>query len=72
MIIQEFYKTRNDGKVLYKTYSNNDFCIKQIETGQIYDEAIDVYPIMFTYEETEEKIEKNVVGVDYAPDYEER
>ena len=31
--------------------------IRQIETGIIYDEAIDVENIEYTYEETEEKID---------------
>lgn len=42
---------------LVKTYSDEGFRIKQLETGRIYDEAIDVIPLRYTYEETEEKIE---------------
>ena len=56
MIKREFYKTRKDGVNLYKTYSDEGYRIKQIETGNIYDEAIDVETANYTYEETDEKI----------------
>ena len=42
---------------MYRTYSDENFRIKQIETGNIYEEAIDVETANFHYEETEEKIE---------------
>ena len=57
MIVKEFYKTREDGVKLYRTYSDENYKIRQIETGIIYDEAIDVENIEYTYEETNEKIE---------------
>ena len=57
MIVREFYKTRKDGVNLYRTYSDENFKILQVETGNIYDEAIDVETANYTYEETEEKIE---------------
>lgn len=57
MIKKEFYKTREDGINLYRTYSDENYRIRQIETGNIYDEAIDVENAPYTYEETEEKIE---------------
>ena len=49
---REFYKTRNDGVNLYRTYSDSNYYIKQIETGVIYSEAIDVESAPYTYEET--------------------
>ena len=58
MIVREYYKTRKDGVDLYKTYSDNGLCIRQIETGEIYSEAIDVWPIVYTYEETNTPIEE--------------
>lgn len=58
MIVREFYKTRNDGVKLYRTYSDSGLLIKQNETGAIYDEAIDVENAPYTYSETEEKIEE--------------
>lgn len=59
MIITELFKTREDGVKLYKTYSSDALKIKQNETGNIYDEAIDVEDSTYTYTETEEPIEEN-------------
>ena len=57
MMKRDFYKTRNDGVNLYKTYSDEGYRIRQIQTNNIYDEAIDVENTPYTYEETDEKIE---------------
>lgn len=43
----------NNGVELIKTYSDNNKMIRQIETGIIYDEAIDI-PNRYTYEETDQ------------------
>lgn len=56
MIRKEFYLTREDGVNLYRTYSDEGYKIKQVQTGAIYDEAIDVEGTKYTYVETEEKI----------------
>lgn len=45
-------------------YSDTDFKIQQVETGLIYEEAIDLISCGYTYVETEEKID---VG---CPNYE--
>jgi hypothetical protein len=58
MIVREFYKTREDGVNLYRTYSDEKFKIQQLPTGYIYDEAIDVEDSPYTYIETNEKIEE--------------
>lgn len=58
MIVREFYKTRFDGVSLYRTYSNTGHYIKQQPSGVIYSEAIDVESAPYTYEETDELIEK--------------
>ena len=42
MKIKEFFKTRNDGVNLYRTYSDQGFMLRQIETGILYGEPIDV------------------------------
>lgn len=60
MIKRELYKTRKDGINLYRTYSDEGYRIKQIETGNIYDEAIDIEDAPYTYEETNIKIEDNI------------
>lgn len=61
MIKQELYTVRNDGVKLLKNYSDENFKIRQVETGHIYDMAIDVENAPFTYEETEEKIQMEAV-----------
>lgn len=53
MIVTEFFKTREDGVTLYRTYSDKGLKIRQIETNIVYDEAIDIESASFTYEETE-------------------
>lgn len=56
-IVKEFYKTREDGVKLYRTYSDNGYMIKKINTEEIYEEAIDVENSSYEYEETDEVIE---------------
>ena len=58
MIIKEFYRERKDGVKLYRTYSDEDFIIRKVGTEELYSEAIDVENAPYTYEETEEKIER--------------
>lgn len=43
-----------------KTYSDEGFKILQVETGVIYDEAIDLATSEYTYEETDEPIEEEM------------
>ena len=57
MIIKEFYKKRSDGVNLYRTYSDSKLMIKQVETGNVYAEAIDVENAAYTYEETDMSID---------------
>ena len=52
MIQREFYTQRKDGINLYRTYSDSNLMIKQVETGNVYTEAIDVENAAYTYEET--------------------
>ena len=66
MIKRELYKTRTDGVNLYKTYSDEGYRIKQIETSNVYDEAIDIEDAPYTYEETDIPIEEeNATEQDY-------
>ena len=39
MIKREFYKERNDGVKLYKTYSDENYRIRKVGTDEIYDEV---------------------------------
>ena len=57
MIVREFYKTRKDGVNLFRTYSDSNLYIKQVETGVEYREAVDVENAPYTYEETDRVIE---------------
>lgn len=66
MIKCEYFNTRNDGVILVKTYSTENKYIKQVETGLIYDVAIDIaksnndtyQPLKYTYIETDKEIEE--------------
>lgn len=55
MIVKEFFKTRKDGKVLFRTYSDQGCCVLQNETREVYEEAIDVEGAPYTYQETDIK-----------------
>lgn len=57
MIVQEHYECECAEQPLVRTYSDLGMKIRQIETGDIYDDAVDVAPCRFTYEETDEPIE---------------
>ena len=57
MLVREFFRKREDGVNLYRTYSDENYKIRQIQTGAIYDEAIDVEDSIYTYEETDIPIE---------------
>ena len=52
MLQKEFYMTALNGTNLYRTYSDSNFQIRQIDTGILYDEAIDIENTPHTYEET--------------------
>ena len=57
MIVREFYKTREDGVNLYRTYSDEGYYILQTQTGIEYSEAIDVENAPYVYMETDKLIE---------------
>jgi hypothetical protein len=59
MIVKEFYKTREDGINLYRTYSTDGLKIHKVGTDETYDEAIDIDTASYIYEETDEFIEHN-------------
>ncbi len=41
-----------------RRYSDKNMKLRQIETGNIYEDAVDVIPCRYTYEETDIPIEK--------------
>ena len=51
MIVQEILN-----ETLIRHYSDRGVKLKQLETGLVYDEAVDRIPCKFTYAETEEPI----------------
>lgn len=59
MVIKEFYKTREDGVRLYKSYSDQNFYIRKVGTDEVYSEAIDIETALYVYEETGISIEKS-------------
>jgi hypothetical protein len=56
MVIREYHKTREDGVRLFRTYSDTNRYLLQVETGVIYGDAIDVESANYTYEETDDII----------------
>lgn len=68
MKIREFLKTREDGVNLYRTYSDQGFMLRQIETGILYSEPIDIEEAPYTYEETDILIESKEGESTLAPD----
>lgn len=54
MIIKQHPYDGKDNLVLTK--SDSGYRILQVETGVVYDEAVDVYPCRYTYTETDEPI----------------
>lgn len=58
MIVREFYKTREDGINLYKTYSDSSLIIQKANTNEKYSVAIDIEDAKYEYIEINEIIEK--------------
>jgi hypothetical protein len=58
MIITEYYKTREDGVVLNRTYSDKGMMIER--DGVRYGEAIDPAELNRQYIETDEPIENEI------------
>lgn len=55
-IVREFYIKRDDGVNLYRSYSDIGNYIIQNETGEKYEEAVDIEYAPYTYTETDEPI----------------
>ena len=58
MIQKEFYRQREDGVKLFRTYSTESKYIKKVGTNEEYSEAIDIEGAPYTYEETDKEIEQ--------------
>lgn len=57
MIQRDFYKKREDGVGLYRSYSDAGLYMCKVGTEEVYAEAIDVEDCEFAYEETDLPIE---------------
>ena len=64
MIIVEYIETENREH----RYSDLNMKIRQIETGNLYEDAVDVIPCPYTYEETDIPIEGNELSAQDALD----
>ena len=64
MVITEYYKTREDGVVLNRTYSDKGMMIER--NGVRYEEAIDPAELNREYTETDEPIEGDPTEADEA------
>ena len=48
---------------LIKTWTDDETkTLLQVETGQTYDEAVDVYPCRYTYQEVDKPVEEEPEG----------
>lgn len=57
MVKTEFYRTREDGVNLYRTYSDEGLMLHKVGTDEVYSDAIDVENSGYEYEETGELVE---------------
>ena len=55
MIMREFV----DNYTRVRHYSDENYMIRQAKTGNLYEDAVDVIPCKYTYEETDIPIEIN-------------
>lgn len=51
-----------DGRIRH--YSDEGYYIRQIETGILYEDAVDVLPCPYTYEETDVPIPEEDIIID--------
>ena len=54
MIVEEMVGNR------IRHYSDRNMKIRQIETNVVYDDAVDIVPCPYTYEETDEPIDSEM------------
>lgn len=57
MIVKEFYRTREDGVNLNRTYSDKNVMIQKVGTEELYTSAVDVEGANHEYTETDIAIE---------------
>ncbi len=47
-------------------YSDQDMMLRQVETGELYEDAVDYVPCAYTYEETDISIEDREIDDEEA------
>ncbi len=52
MVKKEYFRTREDGVRLYRSYSDQNLYIQKVGTEEVYSEAIDVETAPYVYFET--------------------
>ena len=60
MIVTEYYRIREDGARLIRTYSDQNKYIQKVGTQEVYSEAIDLESNGYEYIETDKEIEEFV------------
>lgn len=60
MIITEYYRTREDGAVLYRSFSSEGMMIIQKESGKLYSEAVDPGSMKREYIESTQPVNSEV------------
>ena len=53
MIRTDFFRTREDGVELYRTYSDKNVIIRCDQNGKEYEEAVNIESSGYTYTETD-------------------
>lgn len=66
MIHRDYFRTREDGVRLFRTYSDANKYLIQTDTGDIYEDAIDVEDTSHTYEEGDDIPTENISTEEYA------
>lgn len=64
MIITEFFREREDGVNLYRTYSDRGLRIMNEQTHEVFDEAVNVEGFTHTYAETDQPIEDDITDTE--------
>lgn len=55
-----------DGRIRH--YSDSGLMVRQVETGNLYEDAVDIMPCPYTYEETETPIPDTEIDAQEALD----
>lgn len=68
MVVTEFYRTRDDGVNLFRSYSDTGHYIIQEQTNTKYVDAVDVENSGYTYIESDEIIPEEETSEEIVPE----